>query len=43
MNESNYRTVDGRKHEVKTCPGCGRRAAIVRDASGKVLEKKGYS
>ena len=43
MRESNYDTKDGRQHEVRTCPGCGRRAVIVKDASGKVLEKKGYS
>lgn len=43
MRESNYETKDGRWHEVRTCPGCGRRAAIVKDKDGKIIEKKGYS
>lgn len=42
MRESNYRTKDGRHFEVRTCPGCGRRAVVIRDPLGAIIETKGY-
>lgn len=41
MREWSYQTVDGKTHEVRQCPSCGRRHTKVYDQQRKLLESKG--